>query len=63
MDKNKVNAGNCSKLSDYEIMSKLGQGSFGIVYKVKRKGNESLRMHFLSCYVAFDFDFCVYQIS
>ena len=26
-----------SKLQDYEILSKLGQGSFGIVYKVKRK--------------------------
>lgn len=37
MDKN--NKGGNSKLSDYEIMSKLGQGSFGIVYKVKRKGN------------------------
>ena len=27
-----------SKLLDYEILNKLGQGSFGIVYKVKRKG-------------------------
>ena len=27
-----------SKLNDYEISTKLGQGSFGIVYKVKRKG-------------------------
>lgn len=28
---------NSSKISDYEIQGKLGQGSFGIVYKVKRK--------------------------
>jgi serine/threonine protein kinase len=26
-----------SKTSDFEIQTKLGQGSFGIVYKVKRK--------------------------
>lgn len=25
------------KLIDYEILTKLGQGSFGVVYKVKRK--------------------------
>ena len=25
------------KLNDYEILTKLGQGSFGVVYKVKRK--------------------------
>jgi serine/threonine protein kinase len=31
--------GGNSKLTDYEIMTKLGQGSFGIVYKVKRKSN------------------------
>lgn len=30
-------AQNSGKLSDYEIMTKLGQGSFGVVYKVKRK--------------------------
>jgi serine/threonine protein kinase len=28
-----------SKLQDFEILTKLGQGSFGIVYKVKRKSN------------------------
>lgn len=28
-----------SKISDFEIMNKLGQGSFGVVYKVKRKCN------------------------
>ena len=27
-----------SKLTDFEILNKLGMGSFGIVYKVKRKG-------------------------
>ena len=30
-----------SKLQDYDILSKLGQGSFGIVYKVKRKSKFS----------------------
>jgi len=28
-----------SKLKDFEILAKLGQGSFGIVYKVKRKSD------------------------
>jgi len=26
-----------SKMSDYETLGKLGQGSFGVVYKVRRK--------------------------
>jgi serine/threonine protein kinase len=34
--------GGNSKLTDYEILTKLGQGSFGIVYRVKRKSNHSL---------------------
>ena len=34
-------AGGNSKLQDYEILTKLGQGSFGIVYKVKRKSKFS----------------------
>jgi len=29
--------GGASKLQEYELGQKLGQGSFGIVYKVKRK--------------------------
>lgn len=39
MDKNKAAAVGIptSKLSEYEILGKLGQGSFGIVYKTKRK--------------------------
>ena len=35
-------ANGASKLTDYEIQAKLGQGSFGIVYKIKRKCNQSL---------------------
>ena len=30
-----------SSLKDFEIQTKLGQGSFGIVYKVKRKIDNS----------------------
>jgi serine/threonine protein kinase len=31
-----------SKLEDFEITGKLGQGSFGVVYKVKRKSNKEI---------------------
>ena len=34
-------ANGASKLTDYEIQGKLGQGSFGIVYKIKRKCNHT----------------------
>ena len=34
MDKRLVSG---SKLSDFEMQNKLGQGSFGVVYRVKRK--------------------------
>ena len=27
-----------SKMQDFELLNKLGQGSFGIVYKIKKKG-------------------------
>lgn len=33
---------NKSKLGDFEVLSKLGQGSFGTVFKVKSKGNNYL---------------------
>lgn len=29
-----------ASLSDYNIMQKLGQGSFGVVYKVLKKGGK-----------------------
>lgn len=32
-----LNNGSCSTLKDFDTLGKLGQGSFGIVYKVKRK--------------------------
>lgn len=31
-----------TKLSDFEIMGKLGQGSFGVVYKVRRKSDKEV---------------------
>ena len=31
-----------SKLEDFEIIGKLGQSSFGVVYKVKRKSNKEI---------------------
>ncbi len=31
-----------SKLSDFEIISELGRGSYGVAYKVLRKGKFSV---------------------
>lgn len=31
-----------SKLNEFEILNKLGEGSFGTVYKVKRKADRNL---------------------
>jgi len=30
---------NRSKMSDFDIISKLGAGSFGVVFKIRRKSN------------------------
>jgi serine/threonine protein kinase len=29
-----------STIADFEILEQLGKGSFGVVYKVRRKGKE-----------------------
>ena len=39
-----MKAMNGSKLADFEMQSKLGQGSFGVVYRVKRKGKRNLNL-------------------
>lgn len=31
-----------SKLNEFEILNKLGEGSFGLVYKVKRKADKNI---------------------
>jgi NIMA (never in mitosis gene a)-related kinase len=31
-----------STLKDYEIQKKLGQGSFGVVYRVRRRDNNKV---------------------
>ena len=33
----------CDPLNDYEILTKLGAGTYGKVYKVKKKENGSIR--------------------
>ena len=43
MDKKPSGVGGLSKLNDYDIQTKLGQGSFGIVYKIKRKSRYLLK--------------------
>ena len=37
-----MKAASSSNINAYEILNKLGQGSFGVVFKVRRKDNRQV---------------------